>query len=87
MWRKISGASVPQGSQADGNGDGMIGLEDYQHWKSRFDPASGNGAGAGSAGGVPEPSTLVVSLSSCLLSLFLTKRRCFVNPRTPGTLY
>jgi hypothetical protein len=52
-WRDTLGAKVNQGTAADGDGGGRIGLPDYEVWKTHF----GNGSGGGSVA-VPEPTSV-----------------------------
>jgi hypothetical protein len=60
VWRDtLDQAAVPPGSGADGDGDGVIGPGDYDHWKARFgNVIVGSGTGVGAAAGVPEPGSL-----------------------------
>lgn len=52
IWRRTIGQSVPKSSGADGDGDGLIGLGDYNVWRANFGFASAAGAPA-----IPEPCT------------------------------
>lgn len=53
LWRDTLGTKVSQGTAADGDGGGRIGLPDYEVWKTHF----GNGSGGGSVA-VPEPTSV-----------------------------
>jgi CSLREA domain-containing protein len=54
VWRNTLGASVAQFAGADGDGDGMVGPDDYGVWKAHFGESldePGAGSAADSAGG------------------------------------
>lgn len=48
LWRRTEGTNVPQYSGADGDGNGMVGDNDYTVWRSNFDevPMPGTGSQA-----------------------------------------
>ena len=69
IWRKTLNTGVsPNGSGADGDSNGTIGLGDYTYWRTRF----GNTAGAGTlgVGTVPERALSTFPLSGLLLLLW-----------------
>ena len=53
-WRNTLGNKVGQGTAADGDGGGRIGLPDYDVWKAHF----GEGTGGGGSAAVPEPTSV-----------------------------
>lgn len=63
LWRDTLGIAVSQGTAADGDGGGRIGLPDYEVWKANF----GNGSGSGRLS-VPEPASLTI-LAVALVAL------------------
>ncbi|WP_425398839.1 dockerin type I domain-containing protein [Aeoliella sp.] len=73
VWRNTLGATVPQGTGADGDGDGTIGPGDYTEWKENFGSTGDKGpgtlvtgfvkyvsSGSVAATNVPEPSSVVI---------------------------
>ena len=77
LWKiKFGSTSDPD---VDGNGNGVVDAADYTIWRNYFD--LGNVAAARGVGvpepGVPEPSTLVIAVSCCVLlwrNLFLRRK-------------
>jgi autotransporter-associated beta strand protein len=81
--------AAPPGQDGDYNEDGVVDAADYVAWRKSpgdfgGDPAGYNtwvanfgegGAGSGGAGGVPEPSTLVIVGLTALLALAGARRR------------
>jgi Dockerin type I domain/Metallo-peptidase family M12B Reprolysin-like len=74
IWRN-SLNQTGTGLAADGNGNGRIDSGDYTIWKSNFGRTgdAGNASGV-SAGTVPEPSSLVVSVAALAILLFLRRK-------------
>jgi hypothetical protein len=71
LWRDTLGAKVSQGTGADGDGGGRIGLPDLEAWKSHFGDESGS---AGVA--VPEPGGWAAdAIASILWLVFLNRGR------------
>ena len=60
-WRDTLGAKVNQGSGADGDGGGRIGLPDYDVWKAHFGDTE---PGAGGVTVVPEPAGVGLALAA-----------------------
>jgi PEP-CTERM motif len=75
LWRDTLGQSVATaGTLADGDKSGTIDAGDFTFWVSKFGNAvPGAGDGASAAGSVPEPSTLLLLVSSFLV--FWCRRR------------
>jgi hypothetical protein len=73
-WRKtLNEPAVPSGSGADGDGDGMIDQDDYDHWFERFGtmPAGSSGNAA-----VPEPAAgIIVAFALSYLATWRSKTR------------
>ncbi len=61
VWRDTLGATVPNGTGADGNNDGMITSLDYNIWKNNYG-SSLPAAGSLVAGAVPEPGAMALLL-------------------------
>ena len=61
------------GGYTDGDlsNNGTVGLEDYRLWKDAFNATNFSALGVG----VPEPSTLVLITTTCLLGIGLNRRR------------
>ena len=69
VWRNTAGQSgLPHFGGADGSGNGTIGLEDYDVWKSRFGATPRGAASSAQNSSVPEPSTEFL----CLIGLAAT---------------
>jgi cyclophilin family peptidyl-prolyl cis-trans isomerase len=65
MWRDTLGTNVMPFTGADGSGNGIIDQADFTIWKTNFGETSGGSSGSGSsapgsAGAVPEPSSIVL---------------------------
>jgi peptidyl-prolyl cis-trans isomerase A (cyclophilin A) len=72
LWRNNFGSTT--NAAPDGNGDGVVDARDYAVWRNTLGQTGGPGSGAGDLGsGVPEPSTVFLAVSSCLL--FMAQRR------------
>jgi hypothetical protein len=64
VWRKMLGQSVPRGTSADGDGNGVIEMPDLNVWQAEF----GEIAPGGGLSFVPEPSAgvmLLIALACC----------------------
>jgi len=68
-WRDTLGAKVNQGTAADGDAGGRIGLPDYEVWKAHF----GNGSGGGSVA-VPEPTSDTIATIGLVAAAGLSNR-------------
>jgi hypothetical protein len=69
-WQRTLGASVPNGTGADGSGNGTVDAADLNLWKAQF----GNGTATPAASAIPEPATL--GLAGLVgLGLAATRRR------------
>jgi hypothetical protein len=68
LWKKIVGIPVPPGAAADGNGDGVIDVDDFNVFAWSFDNMAATAPIAGSLIGVPEPAS---RLSLFLVSTYL----------------
>ena len=64
VWRDSLG-KTGTGLAADGDGNNAVDQADYTYWKTRFGNTSGSGAGQ--AGSVPEPTSLVLTLLALVL--------------------
>ena len=69
LWRDTLGAKVNQGTVADGDGGGRIGLPDFEVWKSHFGDVSGSASVA-----VPEPAGVVTVAIASILCLGFPNR-------------
>jgi hypothetical protein len=69
LWRDTLGAKVSQGTGADGDGGGRVGLPDLEVWKSHFGDVSGS---AGAA--VPEPAGVAAVAIASILCLGFPNR-------------
>lgn len=67
QWKLMFGKVVEPNSAADGNGDGVVNLADYNVWRSHLGLAGASSSTA--AGSVPEPSGLALCLVAILLCL------------------
>ena len=73
------GRLVPNGTGADGDGNGIVQTADYAFWKARYGNAGGSGGG--SAAAVPEPqSVLLLVLAGLSVPVGFSK----VCRRKPG---
>ena len=63
-WRNTFGASVTAGTAADGDRDGTIGQGDYDVWVANFGRDYSGLSSAGAVSSVPEPSGILMCLSS-----------------------
>lgn len=66
VWRDTLDQSVTPGAGADGNGDGLVTLDDLEIWKSRFGSVLPTEQNAAST---PEPSSLVALLTAMCLAV------------------
>ncbi|HEY4234629.1 MAG TPA: hypothetical protein VGM76_14440 [Lacipirellulaceae bacterium] len=75
VWRDSLGQTVTTaGTQADGDKSGKIDTGDYTFWVSKFgNVLPGSGGGAGSAGAVPEPATLLLGMAALSLGALLLR--------------
>lgn len=76
VWRNNLGATVPEGTGADGSSNGVIDVEDYHVWKLYFGASDGS-AGGVAAAAVPEPAT--VQLAVVLAVAVVACRRAIVQ--------
>ena len=77
VWRDSLG-KTGAGLAADGDGNNAVDQADYTYWKTRFGNTSGSGAGQ--AGSVPEPTSLVLALTA--LVLLAQMRRMIADTKT-----
>jgi hypothetical protein len=82
-WKTAFGATVPSGTSADGNRDGVVNGADYVVYRKLRAPGGGSPAFDGAPGGVgafvvPEPSTLFASTALALCCLL--RRRFSSHP-------
>jgi hypothetical protein len=75
VWRKMLGQSVPRGTSADGDGNGVIGMPDLDVWQGEF----GESAPGGGSSPVPEPSTILMLLSVCACRPWRRQRRSYLS--------
>jgi hypothetical protein len=71
-WQRGVGAADTH-RQGDANGSGSVDAADFAEWKTQFGAADASGWVEGAA--VPEPTTLVLSLSIGLVGLGVRPRR------------
>lgn len=71
VWRNTLGASVENGTGADGDSNGMIEQADYDVWKTNYSPVAGAGA---STLAVPEPLSATLLLTA-LFGLAVRRQR------------
>jgi hypothetical protein len=75
VWRNAFGSTF--NSAADGNGNGTIDQDDYTIWLANFGNTASPPAGGTALATIPEPSTVVLYLTSLVLLLLLGNfRRC-----------
>jgi hypothetical protein len=80
-WQGAMGLSVPPGTSADGNSNGIIDLGDYVVWRKQT--ASGGGGSTSGApahaseatSGVPEPSSLLLLSAAAAIGLLGLRRQ------------
>lgn len=72
VWRKTLNRSVPRGSGADSDGDGVVELTDLNPW--RVDFGSGSEAGGGQTT-VPEPAAAAMLFCVSACGAFIRRRR------------
>jgi len=67
LWRKHLGTAFQLPNEVPGTTPGMVTVDDYNAWRTRFGSTSGAGTGSGLTGGtVPEPGTFVYIIAGAM---------------------
>jgi hypothetical protein len=77
VWQNAFGKFVTDFNGADGNGNGVVDAADYTVWQDNFGHTAA-GSGAGSAGAIPEPTTIAFSLGWFAIVGLVSRRKSLI---------